>query len=431
MGSAAQSRMVRSIVLVATYLVIAKALGAGREILLAAKFGTGEVMDAYLFVWNLANWPISVWLSTLTVVAVPLLVQSKVGPPGSSERFLRELALLSFAIGAGLAAVLVLTVYATPTMAPALFPPGTTRELTSIALPMSLLLPAGLVIGVFAARCISLERHTSTLAEGVPALVVILFVVGFQDTGSASLIWGTVIGFIAHAVALAYIIPRTNLKIARTAGQSRSQLWAPFRSGFWAIVVGQLILSGTSVIDQFVAAHLGPGAISELGYANRVLALVIGLGTTAVARATLPVLSALQSSSEIGRVAQWFAGLLFVIGAVAIVPLWLISPWIVGLLFERGAFGPRETEAVSDILKAGFLQIPFYFTSLIAVQALAARGQHNRILQIALLNVAVKVAGNLLFVQAYGPAGIMLGTAMMYASATVQAWYFVVRVERQ
>ncbi|MBP6012303.1 MAG: polysaccharide biosynthesis C-terminal domain-containing protein [Alphaproteobacteria bacterium] len=430
MGAATHSRIARSVVVVGMFLVVGRALGAGREILLAAKYGTGEVMDAYLFLWNLANWPISVWLSVLTVVAVPIFVRSVDHPDGAAAVFVRELTALSGVIGLGLAMVMMAMAFSFAHLTPSVFGAGTARELVAMALPMSLMLPAGLIVGALSARCISLERHINTLAEGVPALVVIICIVSFFDHTSAALAWGTAIGYCTHAVALAFALPPADAIFETKLHRMQSSpLWPSFWSGFWMIAVGQLILSATTILDQLLIAQLGTGAISELGYANRVLALILGIGTTAVARATLPVLSALRGEGGPVQTASKLAQALFAIGALSIVPLWFASPWIIEILFERGAFGPAQTAAVTTILRIGLLQMPFYFASLVAVQVLAARQQYRGILQISVLNVAVKVAGNFVFIDIYGVAGVLVGTALMYASAMMTAWYLVSRSE--
>ena len=61
------------------------------------------------------------------------------------------------------------------------------------------------------------------------------------------------------------------------------------------MLAGQALISFIGIIDQFFAAPLGTGAIATLSYANRILASMLGLGATAVARATLPVFSQAQA----------------------------------------------------------------------------------------------------------------------------------------
>ena len=61
------------------------------------------------------------------------------------------------------------------------------------------------------------------------------------------------------------------------------------------MLVGQMMATFIGIIDQFFAAHLDTGAIATISYANRILSLILGLGATAVSRATLPVFSRIKS----------------------------------------------------------------------------------------------------------------------------------------
>ena len=69
----------------------------------------------------------------------------------------------------------------------------------------------------------------------------------------------------------------------------RSPVWKAFWTGFGALTVSQFVMSLTTMIDQFSAVSLGAGANATLGYATRLLALALGLLSTAIARAVTAV----------------------------------------------------------------------------------------------------------------------------------------------
>ena len=87
------------------------------------------------------------------------------------------------------------------------------------------------------------------------------------------------------------------------------------------MLAGQALMSFVGIIDQFFAAHLGTGAIATLSYANRILALILGLGATAVGRATLPIFSKAeaQGSAHGRRLASHWVRLLFLLGVIAMI----------------------------------------------------------------------------------------------------------------
>ena len=52
----------------------AKIVGLAKEMVVAARFGAGPALDAYLFVFNILSTPASMWFSTISAVLVPQLI---------------------------------------------------------------------------------------------------------------------------------------------------------------------------------------------------------------------------------------------------------------------------------------------------------------------------------------------------------------------
>ena len=174
----------------------------------------------------------------------------------------------------------------------------------------------------------------------------------------------------------------------------------------------------TLIVDQVMAAQLGEGAIATLGYANRILALVLGLGAMAAARAILPIFSEAVASGQTLQVthqAMRWARLLFLLGLVMSLAGWFLGPWGVRLLFERGAFSAENTVEVTEVFRFGLAQLPFYFAAIILVQWLASQGRHRIIAVSGLVGLSIKIAANSLLIPWLGTAGITLATALMYA----------------
>ena len=64
--------IVRGMVWVALFVFLGKLAGAAKEMVIAYRYGISDEVDAYLFIFNLISWPVSVWFSILTIVLVPL-----------------------------------------------------------------------------------------------------------------------------------------------------------------------------------------------------------------------------------------------------------------------------------------------------------------------------------------------------------------------
>src|SRR5688572_19793035 len=96
----------RSMAWIALVGFMGKIAGAIKEVAIAARFGTSEVVDAYVLVMSLNAWPLAVWFSVLTVVIVPLAARISSEAPDHLPRFRAE------TLGLGLLVGLVLTALA-------------------------------------------------------------------------------------------------------------------------------------------------------------------------------------------------------------------------------------------------------------------------------------------------------------------------------
>jgi peptidoglycan biosynthesis protein MviN/MurJ (putative lipid II flippase) len=180
---------------------------------------------------------------------------------------------------------------------------------------------------------------------------------------------------------------------------------------------GQALMSVTGITDQFFAAHLSTGAIATLSYANRILALILGMGAMAVSRATLPVFSRAlaQGGEQVHRVAIHWVRLMFALGVVTMLVSWFFAPWGVKLLFERGAFTAQDTAIVTEVLRYGLTQLPFYFAGIVLVSLLSSQGRYRAIAVIASVNLFAKLAAMVILTPVLDINGIALSTTIMYA----------------
>jgi O-antigen/teichoic acid export membrane protein len=115
---------------------------------------------------------------------------------------------------------------------------------------------------------------------------------------------------------------------------------------------------------------------------------------------------------------------MMVFGVATLIICWWLAPWIVKLLFERGAFTARNTEAVTEVFRYGLVQIPFFFPALALVALLASQGKHNLIAISGGINLLVKTAANFVLVPIMGINGIILATGIMYMVSFVQLYWF-------
>lgn len=412
-------RIASSFLLVSFFVMIGKLAGAAKEMALAWRYGISETVDAYVFVFTLILLPVSIWLSILTVVLVPLLTRLRNGNSQETPRFMSELTGLTLILGIVFSALLYF-------IFPSILDTGWTGlsestlklaiNFTTGLAPVALF---GVMTSLYSAYLLANSQHRNTLFEAIPALVILIALLLPTTWITEPLILGTLVGVFFQLIALSIPLKqRSELHVP--SFNFDSPAWKGFWNAIGILAVSQTLMAFINVIDQFTAASLGAGAISTLSYSNRILALLIGLGATAISRAILPVFSDIQSTgiANIRKIAfQWSTGM-FLLGTGVFVITWWLSPWVVEILFERGEFTAVDTQRVSEVLRWGLIQVPFYFAGLVMVQLLASQQRYKVIAFFALTNLLVKVIFNWVLAKWMGVSGIALATAVMHVWST-------------
>ena len=419
---------------VAVFLILGKAAGALKEMAVAYRYGVSDAVDAYQFTMTMTNWlPVTI-VGVLGVVLIPVLVRLRRTGGGERDLFVRELQGWILVLGLVLA---VLTALAWPWVLQwlgsglSLQVSNMSTELLVAFVPVTVFL---LMAGISGARLRSHERHVNTLLDSVPAVATLAWVMlaasSAHDVGP--LLWGTLVGYAIQAVWLAWLAARADggfWGAPRLTMQSSH--WPELVSAAGIMLVGQVAMSFVGPLDQYTAANLGDNANATLGYAARLLSLLIGIGAVSVGRAALPVLADIQSRGDATRaraMALKWSMLMLGAGAVAVAIAWVLAPWGVSVLYQRGAFTAENTQAVAQALRWGLLQLPFYFGVLILVQLLASQNRYRVMSLIAVANFLLKAVLNTILAPRMGVAGIMLATALMYALSF--ACYLMVALQR-
>jgi len=417
-------RIFRGAARVALFLVLGKAAGAIKEMAVAYRYGVSDAVDAYQFTMTMASWmPVTI-VGVLSVVLIPVLVRLRRADDAERVHFVRELQGI-MAIGA--LALGLLIWWAWPFVVDLLggglsaTVQGMTDQLLWAFAPVAGLM---LIAGISSARLRAHERHVNTLLDSVPAVSVLIFVMLATTTpGVGPLAWGTLVGYAVQTVWLAWLAARADRGFwGAPVVAFRSPHWPMLVRAAGVMLIGQFAMSFVGPLDQYAAANLGSNANATLGYAARLLSLLLGIGAVSVGRAALPVLADVQARGDGAQARvmalKWSIAMVGA-GAVVVVIGWLLAPWGVRVLFERGAFTADDTIAVASVLRWGLLQLPFYFGVLILVQLLASQNRYRIMAAIAVANFLLKAVLNMVLAPRMGTAGIMLATSFMYALSYV------------
>lgn len=409
---------------VALFVAIGKLAGAAKEVAIAWRFGISDTVDAYVFVFNLVTWPIPVWFGLLSAILVPLVSRMRIAEPEKLVRFRAELLGLTLLLGLGSFCV---SYFALPLFLRSSLiglSPAVTRVALDMAGPLSWLLPFGAVISLLSAWTMALGKHRNTLLEAIPALSILFVLLFPAGAIPEPLVWGTVAGYLLHVIFLGWPLVGAGNLSAPVIG-ARSPAWPDFWHGMKVLVVGYSFMSLTTLVDQFFAARLETGAIATLGYANRILALVLTLGSLTINRAMLPIFSEAAEGGHVNRLAARWSKWMFFGGVGVIAVLWPLSHWVVKLIFERGAFTPGNTAQVAGMLQLFVLQVPFYFYGVVLVSALTSRKDYFGVTLSGIIGVLCRPLVNAILVPRLGIEGIAVSAAVGYLATSA---YMAIRM---
>jgi putative peptidoglycan lipid II flippase len=408
--------MLADTVTVGGWTAVAKVAGALKVILAARLFGAGDAMDAYLIAFLAPSFFIDVLSGPLDAALIPSLIEMREKRGASNEEALYSTVLAG--AGAALLAAALLAAAASGWIVRVL---GSSFAADKLSLTRQLLLPMLVVVPLSGLSCTwraLLNSHRRfAFAAAVPAVTPVVSIIALvamgKQYGVMALVTGTVAGGTLEAVLscvgakrLGYpVVPRWS-GITPILRQVASQ-YAP-------LVAITLVMTGSALVDQGMAAGLGSGNVAVLSYGTRLLGVLIVIGPAAVGTAVLPHIStaAALSNPAAGRRSLRTYGLFIaavIVPATAVV-MYFSEP-IIRLLFQQGAFSQAETHLVAGVQRAALLQLPL--TVLLALEIrLTSAWKANRLLyRVAALSVVLTFVLDVIFMRWLGVIGIALAGA--------------------
>ncbi|MEM7527061.1 MAG: murein biosynthesis integral membrane protein MurJ [Pseudomonadota bacterium] len=429
---AAPGRLIAAFATVGAWTMASRVLGFARDVAIAAILGAGAVAEAFFVAFTLPNLFRRFFAEgAFNTAFVPMFAKrvEAVGPDGA--RAFAEQALSCLAT-----ILIVLTLVAQLAMpwlvwglASGLDPERSAlaADFGRIVFPYILLISmAALLSGVLN----SLDRFWAAAAAPVLLNVILLgalalgWLGALPTSGSAipgfdygtALSWGVIVAGIAQAGFVWFAARRAGLTL-----MPRLPRFTPEMRRL-AIIAAPAALAGgvmqvNLVIGRQVASYF-EGAVGWLWYADRVYQLPLGVIGVAIGVVLLPTLARHVRSGDgaagraaVNRAAEF--ALTLTLPATAAL---LAMPWlVVSVLFERGAFGPGDTEATALALAIYALGLPAFVLQKVLQPVFFAREDTRSPLRYA----AWSMLANLVVA---GLGAAVIGWVAAAAGATVAAW---------
>ncbi len=425
---------------VSAFILVSRVLGVVREQVFAALLGAGLHADAYQIAFRIPNLLRDLFAEgALSAAFVPIYARlaRQEGRAAAQRLAARLLTLLAVGLGALALLAIVLAGPLVAVLAPGFGAVAGKLELTvlltRVMLPfLPLISCAALAMGMLNAE----ERYAA------PAFAPAMFNVVAIVMGLA--LWAQ--GFAAEQVALGWAVGTLlgglaqfaiQVPALRAGGFRFRPEWAPRDPGIRqvALLMGPATAGLAAVqvnifVNSIFASH-EPGAVSWLNYAFRILYLPIGLFGVAAGTVTATGLAKRAAEQDMEGLRDTLRRSLRMLAFLTIpatAGLLALGVPIVRLLFERGRFGPLDTERTAVALAYYGAGLVAYAAVKVLAPAFYALGRPRLPLLASVAAVATNLVLNLSLYEQLGFRSVALGTSL---GALVNAAVLLLAFERQ
>lgn len=412
-------RIFATMITVGGFTFVVNLAATAKELVVANQFGTGDVLDAFLIAFLLPSFAINVVMGSFNAALIPTFIHVRENEGlEKAQQLFSSVTVWNTVV---LVIVSVLLAMASSFILPILgsgFSPekqALTRSIFFVLLPILAISGLGIT---WAAVLNASERFALVAISPMikPIVTVALLVVMGKIWGIYALTAGTVGGVVLEAGLLAWGVRRRGFYLVpRWHG-----LTPPMKkviNQYMPMVAGAFLMTSTGLIDQSMAAMLGPGSVSTLNYAGKAVTLILGIGSISLGTAVFPHFSrmvAVYDWAGIRYTLKTYTYLILLVTIPLTIILVFFSESLVRFFFERGAFTSADTWRVSQVQALFLLQVPFYLLGILMVRLISSLKMNRILMQAAIINLFLKITFNYLLMQRLGAAGIALSTTLVY-----------------
>lgn len=345
----------KSVLIIIIFSLGSKILGFIREMLIAAKFGSGAETDTFFIALTAITLFNTMIVNSINTTMIPVLSEiesseGKIGKRKHTNNLLNIVFIISIImiILAWLLAPIIIKILATGFEGP---------QLKMAILLMRIGLPAIIfasVQGVFRGYLQSESLFIESAAANFPFNFVYIFFLIFLSGifGIKGLMVTSVL-----AIGSQIILQIPGIK---SVGYRYNAI-LDFKDKYIKKIIyliPPVIMSTTigdinSIVDKSMASNLISGSISALNYANRLNSLVIGIFISAITTVLFPTLSKEANKdnySGLKRVTISGINIILLITIPASIGMMVLAKPIVKLAFERGVFDTTATYMTAGAL---------------------------------------------------------------------------------
>ncbi|OGX39755.1 MAG: murein biosynthesis integral membrane protein MurJ [Omnitrophica WOR_2 bacterium RIFCSPHIGHO2_02_FULL_68_15] len=437
---------VRSAGAIGLATLMSRVLGFVRDVLVARLFGTSAPAQAFAVAFRLPNMLRDlVGEGAANAAFVPVLTEQRRRRP---QEFWAAAGALFNLLAVGLAGLAVIGWWGAP-MLVRLTAPGFLADPEKFSLTVQLtrwLFPYLWFIGLTAlAGGVLNTLHRFAVPAYGPCLLNVAMIVSalvapaFPEPVLA-LAAGVLVGGVLQLGVQLPLLWRLRRAEAPTASLGEAKRWGwrhPAVPQALRLLgpraLGSCVYQLNLLVDTICASWetiVGAGAVAALYYANRLFQFPLAIVGTALAQASLPMLSSQALEASRARLKGSVVSLLTLTLALAIpatVGLVLLGGTIVRVLFEHGEFSAYSTGITTQALVWYAVGLAAYMAAKILTNTCYALQDTRTPVRTAVVALGVNVVLNLALMRPMGVGGLALATSVASACNVALLWRALTR----
>ncbi|CAM3045511.1 murein biosynthesis integral membrane protein MurJ [Pseudoalteromonas distincta] len=422
----------RSGMIVSCMTMISRILGLVRDAVVANLLGASAAADVFLFANRIPNFLRRLFAEGAFAQAfVPVL--SEIKEQQGDDKVRLFVAQAAGTLGTILLIVTIIGVVASPVIA-ALFgtgwfidwwqggPNAEKFELASSLLKftfpylffVSLVALSGAVMNVY--NRFAVAAFTPVLLN-ISIITCAIFLHDKFSVGAYSLAIGVFIGGVVQLLFQLPFLYRAKM-LARPRWAWQDENVKKVRKLMLPALFGVSISQINLLLDTMIASLLMTGSIAWLYYSDRLIEFPLGLFGIGIATVILPALSKLHSSkksSDFQHTLDWGVRFVIFLGLPAMIGLMIISPLIITVLFDHGAFKEDSVDHVKAV-SLGVVAYSVGLVSFMLIKVLApgfyARQDTKTPVRIGIITLVLNMVFNIMLAPFIGYLGLALATSL-------------------
>jgi putative peptidoglycan lipid II flippase len=418
---------------IGTATLASRVLGFVRDMVVALAFGAGPVTDAFFVAFRIPNILRRLLAEgALSTAVIPVFTDYAVNRPREElVRMLRAvlagaLLALGLATVAGVLAAPWLVAVIAPGFAGAAGQYPLAVQLTRVMFPYLVLVGlAALAMGILNTQGRYFAAALGPAVLNLGMILAVLALAGRLDPPILALALGVLAGGLGQLLVQVPSLRAAGLLVAPSGELGHPALGRVARLLVPA-VFGLAAVQVMVFVNTLLASLLPAGSISFLYYADRVMEFPLGVFGIALASASLPAMSrqaAAGDAAGIARTLNFALRLAAYVSVPATVGLAILSGPITRVLFERGRFGPAETEATAVALVWYAAGLVGFAGARITAQAFYAISAPGTAVRLGALSILVNLVAAVALMGPLGHAGLAAAASIgAYANLAGLLW---------